>query len=1181
MADALFSITCTTCQAKLAVRDAALIGQITTCPRCESMVEVVPPPGWTPPQTGCEVHGGLVPPALPLPSAGAGAEEQPAPESAKTPPPAGFAPAASEDRGSPEVTASPPAVASAVQPPPIGSSPAETTAGPPPLPTEPSLGGRAGRPWLIWGAGSAAVVVVAVAIWASVGGKDRAAPAPPAASAHAGGVVGKTPSVAVVPQPAAQELSHWLPASARLFVELDAAGFRNEPDLAEALVVAEPTWQVSVEPVAKAFGIKRASIERVEWASSDLAHWADWSVVVLRLADHQDATALDGMGTPVDLEVEGHRCYQLPDGGVWPHPYAIIDKQTILTGRRELLAELAQSGRSSRPEALGRLLEHSPGDAAFRVLIDLRAAREAGWPLPSQWMDVWPKGRAWWHLLWDTSQGMGLSLKASAKPQSVCLLACATPSAAEKVLAAIEELIPEARTQLAARSAGSGELASAGLAPEAIAQYSELLGYAGAALEASHVRQIEDVVVVETAWPGSPSRVAVAARRGSVGARADWLAAALAGCRQRQEQVGAGLAEYQKTEQKLPAGGGGLLPPETRLSWIAALLPNLGRRDWYERLQFAYNWNGNENRPVTSQVLEEVVNPALGLSRTEAGFPVTHVVGLAGVGSDAASLPVTDPRAGVFGYGRTTRMEDIRDGTSNTIAVLGVTDRLGAWGAGGPATIRPLTKPPYVNGPDGFGSGQPNGMLACMADGSVRFVAQEVDPHVLEQLATINGGEGATVAALETQPAPPASAAPSPAAETPAASPPDAASPAPQATAAAPKAPEQPATEPGAEPVAEAEETDDAPAPGRPALEPVDVAARLGVPVPAIHEPAITLRDLGRLVADFGGLPVTFDASALEFRGASLTDRVEVRLENATLGQVLEAGVSRRGLVVTPGVHCVLVTCPASARQEMRTVRYDVSDLVGPEPNALAQFGKRVETLVVPDAWESAGGMGSLSADGTALVVRQTEMVHYRVLVFCERLRVARHLPPRSRYPAELFSLTTRADALRPVLDKPVTANFQPGTPLEKILRYLEDQAAVALSVDWERLAEEGIGPATEAAVASDKVPLHDALTELLQPLGLVGCPRDQRTLSITTKRAAAAEWELEFYPVSRLLADGTSEAQLIERLQGELAGDTWADAGGAGVVVFDEPSGALVVLQSPPVQQAISGWLRAAAQPK
>ena len=106
----------------------------------------------------------------------------------------------------------------------------------------------------------------------------------------------------------------------------------------------------------------------------------------------------------------------------------------------------------------------------------------------------------------------------------------------------------------------------------------------------------------------------------------------------------------------------------------------------------------------------------------------------------------------MFGYGRQTRQQDLVRGGANTIAVLGVQDQCGPWAQGGRATVRPLTRQPYVNGPDGFGSGQADGMVAGMADGSVRFLSKNIDPHVMEQLATVRGGEQVDMAALEPKP---------------------------------------------------------------------------------------------------------------------------------------------------------------------------------------------------------------------------------------------------------------------------------------------------------------------------------------------------------------------------------------------------------------------------------------------
>ena len=74
-----------------------------------------------------------------------------------------------------------------------------------------------------------------------------------------------------------------------------------------------------------------------------------------------------------------------------------------------------------------------------------------------------------------------------------------------------------------------------------------------------------------------------------------------ASCLETTRSRPAGLLGYQEAEGHFPAGasGGTLLPPETRLSWIAALLPYFGHRDWHRQLEFGYSWNSPQNRPVS------------------------------------------------------------------------------------------------------------------------------------------------------------------------------------------------------------------------------------------------------------------------------------------------------------------------------------------------------------------------------------------------------------------------------------------------------------------------------------------------------------------------------------------------------------------------------------------------------
>jgi hypothetical protein len=42
-----FRVTCETCRARLKVRDESAIGEIHACPKCGSMVQIVPPQGWS------------------------------------------------------------------------------------------------------------------------------------------------------------------------------------------------------------------------------------------------------------------------------------------------------------------------------------------------------------------------------------------------------------------------------------------------------------------------------------------------------------------------------------------------------------------------------------------------------------------------------------------------------------------------------------------------------------------------------------------------------------------------------------------------------------------------------------------------------------------------------------------------------------------------------------------------------------------------------------------------------------------------------------------------------------------------------------------------------------------------------------------------------------------------------
>jgi hypothetical protein len=183
-----------------------------------------------------------------------------------------------------------------------------------------------------------------------------------------------------------------------------------------------------------------------------------------------------------------------------------------------------------------------------------------------------------------------------------------------------------------------------------------------------------------------------------------------------------------------------------------ALLPYLEKDDLFKQLDPARGWRAEENQPAVRQVVKTFLCPA-NPNVAPAGEPaLTHYVGMAGVGRNAAALPADDPKAGFFGHDRVVTQRDIKDGTSNTLVAIETSAANGPWSAGGWATVRGAdpAEAPYV------GKGRPFGTVhytprfvgsaqapanAVLADGSTRCLTESISARTFEALATIAGGD--------------------------------------------------------------------------------------------------------------------------------------------------------------------------------------------------------------------------------------------------------------------------------------------------------------------------------------------------------------------------------------------------------------------------------------------------------
>jgi hypothetical protein len=1031
----------------------------------------------------------------------------------------------------------------------------------PPAPPRMLPAGAVWAKWLLLGLAPVAGFVLAMGAWSLTRRSDPppAAPSPvatsPKPSVESRPPTAKPTEKPTTPAPAALD-RRWLPDDTRLLVQLRLSRVAGRPEFCEVDRSLKPIWQPGIGGLLQALRLRPESVRQLTWASTELTDWPNHAVIVIQLEAKQDATALCSMGEPTPGVFNGVPCRHSSSG--WTHPFAVLDSQTIVTGREDLLQRLATRGeKKPKFPFIDRFLQTASPNSDLLVVADLAAARRAGWPLPTALADVWPAGRKPWHLICEAPLALGLTFRSGDQAKSELALICEGETTADQVQAAVAELVPAAKTALDHQLGPASErLQARGVAAEAAKPYRSLLERAKSALRAVHWQLVDEMVWIQIDWGADVANLAQILLASQPALRADWLQAAQAADEAQSRRLLSGLNDYRRAEGAFPAGaaGGALLPAETRLSWIATLLPYYGHQDWHRELQFGYSWNSPQNRNVTRRQLDPVINPALGPSTTEAGFPVTNYVGLAGVGADAAELKPDNPRAGVFGYNRMMRSEEIPDGASNTVALLGVRQRTGAWASGGEPTVRALTKRPYVNGPDGFGSGQPGGMLVGMADGAVRFVSKDVDPTVLEQLATAGGKESTTVAALEPKATERAI--------------PKAASLAKKPDVAKREGQEEP-LEPAKRP---ASPKPDEVAAKRAAT--VETEARLAEAIPEFVLPGVSFHAAVDLISQMSGLPITFDLDATTDLGVSLDDRVTVRLAKTTFGAALEQVASSRGMVYVVEDGQILVTTPPKRHSVLETVRYNVADLTGQDPVGAAELVELLEKLVMPDSWQAAGGRGTLQMDRGTLVVVQTALVQRQVLTFCEKLRLARGKPLSGQHEGGVMTLATRLAQARKKLDRAVTLNFPEPTPLARILAELEGQSQSRILVNWLALRAAGISPQTTATLKVAKQPLCQALETLLQPHGLAYRVAGADIVEITTIKANSSLLETEFYPVGPLLDRGATVPGLLERIQSAVAEASWSEAGGSGALYVDRSSRCLMVLQSQPVHALLGATL-------
>ncbi len=180
------------------------------------------------------------------------------------------------------------------------------------------------------------------------------------------------------------------------------------------------------------------------------------------------------------------------------------------------------------------------------------------------------------------------------------------------------------------------------------------------------------------------------------------------------KQIGLAMHNYHDTYRSFPPAKDNRNPQRgSQLSWRVHILPFIDQAPLYQQFRLDEPWSSPHNRRLISQMPDIYRKPG---SNPAPGK--TNYVGISGPG-------------GLMENGGGKQLRDISDGTSNTIMVTEVEDHAAVtW-------TQPVDYQYNPGNPIGSLGGWNGGFHVLLCDGTVRFIAKNINPRHTAELVPI------------------------------------------------------------------------------------------------------------------------------------------------------------------------------------------------------------------------------------------------------------------------------------------------------------------------------------------------------------------------------------------------------------------------------------------------------------
>ena len=199
-------------------------------------------------------------------------------------------------------------------------------------------------------------------------------------------------------------------------------------------------------------------------------------------------------------------------------------------------------------------------------------------------------------------------------------------------------------------------------------------------------------------------------------------------CMNNLRQIGLALHNYHEKYECFPPPYVADSNGRPMHSWRVLILPYLDQAPLYGKYRFDEPWDGPNNRKLADAILAVYNCPSDDHGQNTNATTMTNYVAIVG------------PETAWTGRGAVT-FRDITDGTSNTLLIVEVANSGIHWME--PRDLHVVQMAPTINAKSGQGisSRHMGGAQALLADGSVRFISEQLTPESIRALLTGHAGD--------------------------------------------------------------------------------------------------------------------------------------------------------------------------------------------------------------------------------------------------------------------------------------------------------------------------------------------------------------------------------------------------------------------------------------------------------